>query len=55
MINMMIAEGKLQRGSCTEDPANPAKGDSAWFILDILDLDSIEKVYLVYRFHFSDD
>lgn len=55
VINMMIAEGKLQRGSCTEDPANPAKGDSAWFILDILDLDSIEKVYLVYRFHFSDD
>lgn len=55
VINAMIAEGKLQRGSCEEDPSNPAKGDSAWFILDILDLDSIEKVYLVYRFHFSDD
>ena len=55
VINQMIAEGKLQSGSCAEDAANPAKGDSAWFVLEILDLDSIEKVYLVYRFHFSDD
>lgn len=55
VINAMIAEGKLQSGSCVEDTGNPAKGDSAWFILDILDLDSIEKVYLVYRFHFSED
>lgn len=55
VINQMIAEGKLQSGSCVEDPANLPKGDSAWFVLDILDLDSIEKVYLVYRFHFSDD
>lgn len=55
VINSMIAEGKLQSGSCVEDTSNPAKGDSAWFILDILDLDSIEKVYLVYRFHFSED
>ena len=55
VINAMIAEGKLQSGSCVEDTSNPAKGDSAWFILNILDLDSIEKVYLVYRFHFSED
>lgn len=55
VIKSMIAEGKLLSGSCTEDASNPAKGDSAWFVLDILDLDSIEKVYLVYRFHFSED
>ncbi len=55
VINQMIAEGKLLSGTCVEDAANPAKGDSAWFILDIQDLDSIEKVYLLYRFHFSDD
>ncbi|MBQ8963045.1 MAG: phage tail sheath subtilisin-like domain-containing protein [Clostridia bacterium] len=55
VINEMIAEGKLSSGSAYEDPSNPAKGDSAWFIIDVRDLDSIEKVYLTYRFHFSDD
>lgn len=53
VINQMVAEGKLLSGTCEEDAANPAKGDSAWFILKIQDLDSIEKVYLVYRFQFA--
>ena len=55
VINAMVAEGKLMDGTCKVDPANPAQGDSAWFILNIHDLDSIEKVYLTYRFHFADD
>lgn len=55
VMSDMIAEHKLQDGSCKEDPNNPAKGDSAWFVLEVLDLDSIEKVYLDYRFRFSDN
>ena len=51
----MIAEGKLLAGAVYEDPANPAKGDSAWFVIDVYDLDSIEKVYITYKFHFSED
>ena len=51
----MIAEGKLISGSVYEDPAHPAKGDSAWFIIDVLDLDSIEKVYITYRFSFAEE
>lgn len=55
VINSMVAEGKLLAGVVYEDPANPAKGDSAWFIIDVYDLDSIEKVYITYKFHFSED
>lgn len=55
IINEMIAEGKLISGSVYEDPAHPAKGDSAWFIIDVLDLDSIEKVYITYRFSFAEE
>lgn len=55
VINQMIAEGKLLSGNVTEDTANPAKGDSAWFVISVLDLDSIERVYITYQFRFSDD
>lgn len=55
VINQMIAEGKLLSGEVVEDTANPAKGDSAWFIISVVDLDSIEKVYLTYQFSFSED
>lgn len=55
VIGQMIAENKLVSGEVSEDPSNPAKGDSAWFIISVLDLDSIEKVYITYRFRFSDD
>ncbi len=54
VIGQMIAEHKLISGSCTEDASNPARGDSAWFIVDVYDLDSIEHVYLTYRFHFAE-
>ena len=55
VINQMIAEGKLSSGQTYEDPANPATGDSAWFIIAVVDLDSIEKVYLTYQFSFSEE
>ena len=53
VINTMVAEGKLSGGSFAEDTANPPKGDSAWFVISVDDLDSIEKFYLTYRFRFS--
>lgn len=55
VINQMISEGKLISGEVLEDPKNPAKGDSAWFIISVVDLDSIEKVYITYRFMFSEE
>ena len=54
IINEMVAEGKLVSGSYVEeDPAHPAEGDSAWFLLHILDLDSLEKIYLTYIFRYN--
>lgn len=54
IINEMVGEGKLVSGSYVEeDPAHPAEGDSAWFKLHILDLDSLEKIYLTYVFRYN--
>lgn len=53
IINTMMAEKKLSAGAMTEDEANPAKGDSAWFVIAVDDIDSIEKFYLTYRFRFA--
>lgn len=50
----MIAENKLLYCSVYEDPAFPAAGDAAWFVIECLDLDSIEKVYTTYRFRFAE-
>lgn len=49
-------EGKLRPGALfAEDKANPASGDSAWFIIQIDDNDSLEKVYLHFQFRYSQD
>lgn len=49
-------EGKLQRGALfIEDKANPATGDSAWFVIQVDDLDSLEKIYLHYQFRYSQE
>lgn len=54
IINEMIAEHKLVAGSYVEeDPAHPPEGDSAWFLLHILDLDSLEKIYSTFIFRFG--
>lgn len=53
IIDTMISEKKISAGTMTEDEANPAKGDSAWFVIAADDLDSIEKFYLTYRFRFA--
>ena len=49
----MIGEGKLQYISVTEDAAHPAEGDSCWFIIDVIDKDSAEHLYLRYLFRYS--
>lgn len=47
-------EGKLMPGAIfAEDPANPYNGDSAWFIIQADDVDSLEKIYLQYQFRYS--
>ena len=53
---MANSEGKLQRGALfIEDKGNPASGDSAWFIIQADDMDSLEKIYLHYQFRYSQD
>lgn len=51
--NAMIGEGKIQSMEVTEDPTHPAEGDSAWFIIDVVDKDSAEHLYLRYLFRYS--
>lgn len=47
-------EGKLQPGATfIEDPANPYSGDSAWFIIQADDIDSLEKIFEHYQFRYS--
>lgn len=54
VIDAMISEGKLAAGGkFMEDPDNPYYGDSAWFIIQVDDVDSLEKIYLQYQFRYS--
>lgn len=51
---MASKEGKLMPGATfTEDSSNPYSGDSAWFIIQADDVDSLEKIYLQYQFRYS--
>lgn len=50
----MSDEQKLMPGGrMYEDPDLPATPDSAWFIVDADDVDTLEKIYLHYRFRYS--
>ena len=54
IIDAMVGEGKLYSGATfAEDPANPAMGDSAWFVISMDDIDSLEKIYLHYQLRYS--
>ena len=54
LLTAMASEGKLQPGGVfAEDPDNPYAGDSAWFIIQADDIDSLEKIYLHYQFRYS--
>ena len=56
VLDAMVGEDKLQRGAqFIEDKGNPATGDSAWFIIQADDNDSLEKIYLHYQFRYSQE
>lgn len=53
-LDAMVKEGKLMSGPVfMEDPDNPYNGDSAWFIVQADDIDSLERIYLNYQFRYS--
>lgn len=49
----MVEEGKLVSCTVTESTVYKADGDSAWFVIDCVDKDSAEHLYLTYFFRFS--
>lgn len=54
VLDAMYAEGKIHAGySFIEDPDRPHFGDSAWFLIALDDIDSLEKIYLNYTFRYS--
>lgn len=54
VLDAMITERKLLPGATfIEDPANPHEGDSAWFLIQSDDIDSLEMIYLQYQFRYS--
>lgn len=54
VIDAMVGEGKLLDGGTVYlDEANPPEGDSAWFIIQVDDIDSFEIGYFTYQFRFS--
>lgn len=54
VLNSMVAEEKLLPGATVRiDSANAPAGDSAWFVFEIDDVDSLEKIYLTYKFRFA--
>ena len=53
VIEQMKNEKKLSGGNFYEDPDNPHGADSAWFIIELDDNDSLEKIYLHYQFRYS--
>lgn len=54
VLNSMTIEGKIRPGAVfIEDPERPYEGDSAWFIIQADDIDSLEKIYLQYQFRYS--
>lgn len=54
VLAAMASENKiLAGGSFREDVENPHKGDSAWFVINVDDIDTLEKIYLNYQLRFS--
>lgn len=53
IINEMIAESKLTSGTAILNPAYSPEGDSAWFLLDVIDKDSAEHIYTDFLFRFN--
>lgn len=53
IVDDMIAEGKLVAGTVSESELYTADGDSAWFDISIIDKDSMEHIYVSFKFRFS--
>lgn len=53
VADSMREEGKLVACTVTESSVYRADGDSAWFDMDVIDKDSMEHIYLTFRFRFS--
>ena len=54
IYSSMVSEGKLlPGGTIYEDPEYPPAGDSAWFVAEIDDKDSLEKTYTTFKFRFT--
>ena len=54
VLDAMVNEKKLHAGATFfEDPQNPFDADSAWFIVQSDDIDSLEKIYEHYQFRYS--
>ncbi len=54
IINTMIAERKLlQGGKIVIDNSNPPVGESAWFLVQVDDIDSLEKMYFTFQYRFA--
>lgn len=54
ILNEMVNELKLYAGAeIFEDAETPRTSDSAWFIIDANDVDSLEKIYLHYKFRYQ--
>lgn len=49
----MISEGKLIACAVSESSTYIADGDSAWFDVDVVDKDSMEHIYMMFKFRFS--
>lgn len=52
-INTLTNLGALHGGTVTIDPAQAPEGDSAWFLIQVDDIDSLEKLYETFEFRFS--
>ena len=51
LLKDMAREKKILDGATfTLDAENPKTSDSAWFVVEADDIDSLEKIYLHYRF-----
>lgn len=49
VLDAMVKETKLRSGALvTEDPENPMTEDSIWLIIQVDDIDTLEKIYLKY-------
>lgn len=56
VIDAMVQEKKLQLGAkFSENTAIPYASDYAYFVIEALDYDSLEKIYLTYQFKFAEE